>query len=66
MVKIGDYPQLRFIAWNRQADDLVDEMTALALYERNWRHVDDAKLAPEERAFIHRLVQEHGHGVLHV
>ena len=41
-------------------------MTALALYERNWHHVDDAKLVPEERAFIHRLVQEHGHGVLHV
>ena len=28
---------------------------ALALYERNWRHVDVEKLTPQERALIQAL-----------
>ncbi|MVF25026.1 hypothetical protein EVC37_26060 [Methylocaldum sp. BRCS4] len=65
-IRLADYPQLNLIAWNRRKDDLIDEEEALALYERNWRFVDEAALDPKERAFIDRLVQQYGHGVLNV
>lgn len=66
MIKLTDYPQLRLIAWNRQPDDVVTETEALALYEANWRWIDDRILTPEERKLIERLVQEVGQGVLNV
>jgi hypothetical protein len=64
-VRIRDYPQLKLIAWNRRGDDLITESDALALYERNWRHVDEKKMPPKERAFLKHLVSTHGRGVLH-
>lgn len=65
-VRLADFPQLKLIAWNRVGEDTLDEKDALALYERNWRHVDSANLLPQEKALIDRLVREHGNGVLHV
>ena len=65
-VRLSDFPQLRFIAWSRHPDDLINEDEALALYERNWRYIDSATLSAAEHAFIRRLVQQYGHGVLHV
>ncbi|ARR15338.1 hypothetical protein [Xanthomonas citri] len=65
-LRLADYPQLKLIAWNRRDDDLVEEEEALALYERNWRYVDEAHLLPQERQLIDQLVQKFGHGVLHV
>jgi hypothetical protein len=66
MIKLADYPQLRLIAWNRQPDSVVTEKEALALYEANWRWIDERTLTPEERKLIEQLVQEVGKGVLNV
>jgi len=61
MVRIADYPQLSFIAWNRHGD-VIDEAEALALYERNWVYVDRNALSATEQAFIATLVERHGNG----
>jgi hypothetical protein len=66
MIKLADYPQLSMIAWNRQPDSNVTEKEALALYEANWRWIDERTLTPEERKLIEQLVQEVGKGVLNV
>lgn len=66
MLRIDRYPQLRDLAWNRQPGDEIAESDALALYERNWRYVDEERMPPEERAFLRRLIETHGGGVLHV
>lgn len=65
-VRIDQYPQLRELAWNRRADDTITERDALALYERNWRYVDEDRMPADERAFLDRLIDQHGGGVLHV
>jgi len=65
-IKITDFPQLRLIAWNRQEDALIEEEEALALYERNWRFVDQEHLTSDEQSLIQRLVRDYGHGVLNV
>jgi transcriptional regulator with XRE-family HTH domain len=62
-VRLADYPQLEGLAWHRQGETLT-EQEALALYERNWRHVDRPSLEPAEREFIARLVKRHGKGAL--
>jgi len=63
---IAEYPQLRLIAWNRQDDDFIEEGEALALYERNWRYVDQTQLSLKERQLIDRLVNQYGNGVFHI
>lgn len=62
-VRVADYPQLKLLAWHR-AGDVVTAEEALALYERNWRHVDRAALTVAERELITRLAQRHGQGAL--
>jgi len=64
-VRIADYPELALICWNIHTDT-VGEAEALAIYERNWRFVDEAAMTPRERALLERLVHEYGRGVLHV
>lgn len=63
---IGDLPQLRLIAWNRNPHDAISGEEAFDLYERNWRFVDETTLLPHERAVIERLTREYGDGILHV
>jgi hypothetical protein len=65
-LRLTDYPQLQLIAWNRSVDALIEEEEAFALYERNWRYVDEAALLPHERQLIARLTQAFGHGVMNV
>jgi hypothetical protein len=65
-VRIADYPQLKLLAWNRNADAFIDEQDAFALYEREWRWVEQAALLPHERALIDSLTQRYGHGVMNV
>jgi hypothetical protein len=62
MIRIAEYPQLSFIAWNRPKDALIDEAQALALYERNWAYVDTNELSANEEAFVKQLVQRYGNG----
>lgn len=64
-IRIGDFPQLRQIAW--QLDPAVVELApeeAFALYERNWRHVDHDAMDAEERALLNELTASVGKGVL--
>jgi hypothetical protein len=65
-IRVAQYPQLRLIAWNFAADDVLNERDALAIYERNWRFVDVAQLTTDERQFIDYLRDAFGNGVLHV
>lgn len=65
IIPIDEYPELALLAWNRAIRDIAGD-EALALYEANWRFVDEAALAPRERALIDRLVQQYGRGVLNV
>jgi hypothetical protein len=65
-IRLNDYPQLQFIAWNRHKDDSIEEEEAFSLYERNWRWVEQANLSANERRLIERLTQVFGHGVLNV
>ncbi|MEO8411317.1 MAG: hypothetical protein ABI478_12175 [Propionivibrio sp.] len=66
MLRIADFPQLKLIAWNRGENALIEDEEALALYERNWRFVEQDRLGQQERELIDRLVKMYGHGVLNV
>jgi hypothetical protein len=63
LVRVADYAQLRDLAWNR-TDALIPAAEAFALYERNWRLVDTARLDEPERELIERLKAEFGNGVI--
>lgn len=63
-VRVGDYPQLHAIAWQLRRDTELDEVEALQLYERNWRHVDQSAMSDDERAFVRHLADTHSRGVL--
>jgi hypothetical protein len=64
-LRLDDYPQLALLAWNRAVREISGE-EAFALYERNWRFVDQESLTPREAALIDRLTRRYGHGVLNV
>jgi hypothetical protein len=65
-VRLADFPQLKLIAWNRNADALIEEEEAFALYEREWRWIEQVALLPQERELIDMLTQTYGHGVMNV
>jgi hypothetical protein len=65
VVSIADYPALADLAWNLSLKHL-SARQAFALYERNWRFVDERRLTARERALIDRLTERFGSGVLHV
>lgn len=63
-IRLGDYPQLKKLAWQLHGVDDVTPREALDLYERNWRHVDQAALSAKEAALIDALSREVGGGRL--
>jgi len=63
-IALSKYPQLRRIAWQRRRTDSVTPGEALALYERNWRHVDAKAMAPRERELVQLLGEALGGGGL--
>ncbi|HZX65245.1 MAG TPA: helix-turn-helix transcriptional regulator [Myxococcales bacterium] len=63
-IRLADYPELRRIAWQRRRVDTIAPKEALALYERNWRHVDRAAMDARERELVHLLVDALGGGRL--
>lgn len=65
-VEVARFPQLARLVWSRPGVKQLDEDEAFALYEANWRFVDEARLTSRERALIHQLTQRYGRGVLHV
>ena len=60
----AEFPELAMLVWNRDPTRPIPPEEALALYERNWRHVDKEHLTPEEARLVHELVEEFGSGVL--
>jgi len=63
VLDIRQWPALQELAWNR-ADRWIAAEDAFALYERNWRFVDHARLTPEEARLVDRLKDRFGGGVL--
>jgi transcriptional regulator with XRE-family HTH domain len=63
-IRLADYPQLKKLAWQLHGVDELSPREALALYERNWRHVDRAALSEGEAALVARLSRELGGGRL--
>jgi transcriptional regulator with XRE-family HTH domain len=65
-IKLADYAELRRLAWQRADAEraTVTPKEALALYERNWRHVDRAAMSHVERELVQRLVDTLGGGRL--
>ncbi|MEW6633640.1 MAG: hypothetical protein AB1440_22445 [Pseudomonadota bacterium] len=60
----ADFPQLQALAWNRDAMRPMSAEEAFALYERNWRFVDQKRLTAREKVLIRKLADEFGHGIL--
>jgi transcriptional regulator with XRE-family HTH domain len=58
-IRIADYPQLKRIAW-QLADTELTPKEALALYQRNWRHVDRKAMDDLERDLVRRLAARLG------
>lgn len=54
-VRLADFPALKQLAWQVQGTDALTPREALGIYERNWRHVDEAALLPDERNLIDAL-----------
>lgn len=54
-VRLGDYPQLKQLAWHVQGVDALTPAEALGIYERNWRHIDVAALEPHEQQLVDAL-----------
>ena len=60
-----DYPSLHALTWNRR-DPRLTPRDAFALYERNWRFVDAARMPDAERKLVSQLTERFGDGILHV
>ncbi len=54
-VRLADYPQLKQLAWQVLGTDTLTPAEALSIYERNWRHIDEAALDARERDLIAAL-----------
>jgi transcriptional regulator with XRE-family HTH domain len=56
-IRLADYPELGRLAWQIRADEVTPE-EALELYQRNWRHVDAARMEPRERDLVDALASK--------
>jgi transcriptional regulator with XRE-family HTH domain len=56
-VRIADYPVLQQLAWQVHGASELTPREALGIYQRNWRHVDSAKLSPHEQDLVDGLRQ---------
>lgn len=66
-IEVAAYENLALLCWNRaRKARFISGKDALALYERNWRLVDQQNIKPAERELIERLKARYGNGVLNV
>ena len=63
-IRLADYPMLREVAWGTHHEANLTPREALALYERNWRHIDCKAMNRRERDLVERLTKTVGNGVL--
>lgn len=54
-VRLADYPALKQLAWQVRGTDELTPREALGIYERNWRHLNEAELLSRERQLIDAL-----------
>jgi transcriptional regulator with XRE-family HTH domain len=54
-VAVAEYPELRKLAWQISDRERLSPREALSIYERNARHLDEAKLTDRERDLIEAL-----------
>ncbi|MER9586871.1 hypothetical protein [Mesorhizobium sp. M0276] len=64
MIVPAEFPELRALAWNRDPTRSIPAEEAFALYERNWRFVDQKRLTTREKLLIQTLADKFGHGIL--
>ncbi|CZT34468.1 hypothetical protein [Rhizobium sp. 9140] len=58
----ADFPELATLVWNRDPSRPIDADEVFALYERNWRFVDQDRLSETEARLIRELTDTFGHG----
>jgi hypothetical protein len=63
-IKFEDYPQLKQLAWHVHGLDSLTPIEAFGIYDRNWRHLDQDDLLPNEMALINALKQADASGNL--
>lgn len=66
MVNVKLYPQLSLITSSHPWRTTMEDDEVFALYEANWRFVDQQAIIPEEKELIGRLAAKFGGGVLNV
>ena len=54
-IQLSKFPQLKQLAWQVSAAETLSPLEAWNIYERNWRHIDQAALISEERQLIKSL-----------
>jgi transcriptional regulator with XRE-family HTH domain len=54
-ISMGDYPQLKQLAWQVHGAETLSPIEAWDVYERNWRHMDEQALTLHERQLIDAL-----------
>jgi hypothetical protein len=64
MIVPAEFPELQALAWNRDVARPIPAEEAFALYERNWRFIDQKRLTAREKRLIRDLADKFGHGVL--
>lgn len=64
MIVPADFPELQALLWNRDVTRPISAEEAFALYERNWRFVDQTRLTAREKLLIQNLAGEFGRGIL--
>lgn len=60
----AQFPELKGLVWNRDATRPIPAREAFALYERNWRFVDQAAMNDNEAHLVDELTREFGHGIM--
>ncbi len=59
-IRIKNYGQLKRLAWQLDKDTELTPKDSLALYERNWRHIDFEAMDTNERSLLNALLVKFG------
>ena len=54
-IRLAEYPQLRQLAWHVGETEALSPREALDIYERNFRHLDEKAMTPQEEQLLEAL-----------